>query len=343
FDDEISSQVMLFFQWSPFGIVFQLPFDIIGANWQIAVCRFLVIMLYAGIFIAVSLYCMSKQNVLYAAKSNTAKVHIQGLGIFKHVPNSQFGALVARILTVKLRDMRFYYTIFMMILVSVLVIVVPILRDGFDDPSLFWFGLIFSLITLIGMEGNNVALDGTQYISQQTYNVPGRVDRLAHLIVMSVFNLIYVCIGITLIGLIMAIVEPNAHNFDFYWYGFCVVLTVALAPIGIGQLTSVVVMYPVPSIDSPTGTSQSTGLKKVIVPIISLIILYLSTTPMVVMFILHIYFPQWNLIIKVLLPIVCLLNIAVCDYVGVMLGGRLLEKRRLQIIEQLEYFKSVLK
>lgn len=326
--------------FTPLSAAMALPLDVINGNWLALVIRFLICVVTIAACFAISVFCAKLEPKLLRGEQKTV-VKTKGIGFFAAVPDNVVGAIIARIVSVMRRDMRQLFLLIAPLFMLVVAGGTSFNAKGFGSiaQDIGVSGWMIYAATLMGMVvGNNIAYDGTAFTMHAIIGVKGLHDRLAHAIVWSVICAVYFAIlgiGVYAFLFFVANVQQNMNAVMFQTLS---PIGVAFATIGIGLISSCIAMYPVASIEKPFSRPQgSTGGRSFAAigfMLLSVVCMIPSAAAVIAFIILA---PK-------LLWIACILfvvNGAIVLAVGVIIGGKVMDKRMIRIVENLRRFASI--
>ena len=326
--------------FTPLSAAMALPLDAINSNYFALVIRFLICVVTIAACFAISVFCAKLEPKLIRGEQKTV-VKTKGIGLFAAVPDNIVGAIIARIISVMRRDMR---QLFLLIAPLFMLIVAggtsfnakgfgSIAQDIGVSSWLMYSGLLMGMVV-----GNNIAYDGTAFTMHAIIGVKGLYDRLAHAIVWSVICAVYFAIlGIGVYAFLFFV--ANVHqNMNAVMFQTLSPIGVAFATIGIGLISSCIAMYPVASIEKPFSRPQGSAGARSFAPIgFSL----LSAVCMIPSIALAMAFLAINANLLWIASIMFVVNGAIVLAVGVILGGKVMDKRMIRIVENLRRFASI--
>ncbi|EPI59246.1 hypothetical protein HMPREF1580_00918 [Gardnerella vaginalis JCP8070] len=326
--------------FTPLSAAIALPLDVINGNWLALVIRFLICVVTIAACFAISVFCAKLEPKLLRGEQKTV-VKTKGIGFFASVPDNIVGAIIARIVSVMRRDMRQLFLLIAPLFMLVVAGGTSFNAKGFGSiaQDIGVSGWMIYAAMLMGMVvGNNIAYDGTAFTMHAIIGVKGLHDRLAHAIVWSVICAVYFAIlgiGVYAFLFFVANVQQNMNAVMFQTLS---PIGVAFATIGIGLISSCIAMYPVASIEKPfsrpQGSAGGRSFAAIGFSLLSVVCMIPSVAAVIAFIILA---PQ-------LLWIACILfvvNGAIVLAVGVIIGGKVMDKRMIRIVENLRRFASI--
>lgn len=326
--------------FTPLSAAMALPLDAINGNWLALVIRFLICVVTIAACFAISVFCAKLEPKLLRGEQKTV-VKTKGIGFFASVPDNIVGAIIARIISVMRRDMRQLFLLIAPIFILIVAGGTSFNAKGFGSiaQDIGVSGWMIYAAMLMGMVvGNNIAYDGIAFTMHAIIGVKGLHDRLAHAIVWSVICAVYFAIlgiGVYAFLFFVANVQQNMNAVMFQTLS---PIGVAFATIGIGLISSCIAMYPVASIEkpfsSPQGSSGGRSFAAIGFSLLSVVCMIPSVAAVIAFIILA---PQLLWIACILLVVNGLIVLAV----GVIIGGKVMDKRMIRIVENLRRFASI--
>lgn len=326
--------------FTPLSSAMALPLDVINGNWLALVIRFLICVVTIAACFAISVFCAKLEPKLLRGEQKTV-VKTKGIGFFAAVPDNIVGAIIARIISVMRRDMRQLFLLIAPLFMLVVAGGTSFNAKGFGSiaQDIGVSGWMIYAATLMGMVvGNNIAYDGTAFTMHAIIGVKGLHDRLAHAIVWSVICAVYFAIlgiGVYAFLFFVANVQQNMNAVMFQTLS---PIGVAFATIGIGLISSCIAMYPVASIEKPFSRPQGSAGGRSFAAIGFMLLSVVCMIPSVAAAIAFIILAPQLLWIACILFVV---NGAIVLAVGVIIGGKVMDKRMIRIVENLRRFASI--
>lgn len=326
--------------FTPLSAAMALPLDAINGNWLALAIRFLICVVTIAACFAISVFCAKLEPKLLRGEQKTV-VKTKGIGLFAAVPDNTVGAIIARIISVMRRDMRQLFLLIAPLFMLVVAGGSSFKAKGFDSltDNLGVSGWMMYAALLMGMVvGNNIAYDGTAFTMHAIIGVKGLHDRLANAIVWSVICAVYFAIigvGVYVFLFFVANVKQNVNAVMFQT--LCPI-GIAFASIGIGLISSCIAMYPVASIEKPfsrpQGSAGGRSFAAIGFMLLSVVCMIPSVAAAIAFMILA---PQLLWIASILFVV----NGLIVLVVGVILGGKVMDKRMIRIVENLRKFASI--
>lgn len=326
--------------FTPLSAAMALPLDAINGNWLALVIRFLICVVTIAACFAISVFCAKLEPKLLRGEQKTV-VKTKGIGFFAAVPDNIVGAIIARIVSVMRRDMRQLFLLIAPLFMLVVAGGTSFNAKGFGSiaQDIGVSGWMIYAATLMGMVvGNNIAYDGTAFTMHAIIGVKGLHDRLAHAIVWSVICAVYFAIlgiGVYAFLFFVANVQQNMNAVMFQTLS---PIGVAFATIGIGLISSCIAMYPVASIEKPfsrpQGSAGGRSFAAIGFSLLSVVCMIPSIAAVIAFVVIN----------TNLLWIACILFVVngfVVLAVGVIIGGKVMDKRMIRIVENLRRFTSI--
>ena len=317
----------------------KLPiFSVSGEPYNQLLARIAILAVTWIVCFAVCTWCLRHERLTIGANSpsETAK----GIGAFAWMPDSTSGAVSARLITYLKRDPRQAMTFAMPVL---FLIIFAFQAHGISAvvwQSLIWCGWFMSVV-----ESNGLAYDGRGFTMEVIAGVRGRTDRIGRVRVyvgiMVVYMVLLYLAGIVLVGALTgrwAQPDDLATGLIFLATG----MGIALSGLGVAEVTSCVLMYPVASMDKPFSAPQGRAMAQGFFPFVymlgSLLLMLPTGIVALVMLLTGAEGGMWLAII----PVALANGIGILA-LGTWLGGKLMDARMLSIVATLDSFASLQK
>lgn len=326
--------------FTPLSAAMALPLDAINGNWLALAIRFLICVVTIAACFAISVFCAKLEPKLLRGEQKTV-VKTKGIGLFAAVPDNTVGAIIARIISVMRRDMRQLFLLIAPLFMLVVAGGSSFKAKGFDSltDNLGVSGWMMYAALLMGMVvGNNIAYDGTTFTMHVIIGVKGLHDRLANAIVWSVICAVYFAIIGVGVYVFLFFVANVKQNVNAVMFQILSPIGIAFASIGIGLISSCIAMYPVASIEKPFSRPQGSAGGRSFAAIGFML---LSVVCMIPSFAAAIAFMILNPNLLWIASILFIVNGLIVLVVGVILGGKVMDKRMIRIVENLRRFASI--
>lgn len=315
--------------WTPFAAALQLPFDVIGGQWLFLFARVCIIAMTVAASVAVCIWCMRRDRRATAPGSGVNA--IKGIGAFAWVPDTRSGAISARVLTNLRHDPR-QAMVFILPLFFVVIFAIQSMRL----PNMLWQALIWGGFFMAVGESNGLAYDGRGFAMQAQIGVHGRDDRRGRVRIFAAIAVVYLVILAVLIAIFTGSWR-DASGWSTFVTFLGVALGVAFVSLGMAEIFSSVLLYPVPSIDHPFSSPQGRAMAQGFIPLLYMLVTCAALLPtivsLIVLYVVH--YPMW------VLGLAGLANGVLVLAIGVWAGGRLMDRRLLSIAATLDSFASL--
>ena len=325
--------------WTPLSAPFCLPFDAAAGEWlafvgHCAVCAATVALCFMG-----TTWCLRHDRLTEGASRGGRRT--MGLGLFGWVPDSPSGAVSARFASYLRRDPRQG-----MLFAMPIIFVALMMLQARGLAIMPWAGLTMGVWFMTMGEANGLAYDGRGYAMEVIAGVPGAADRLGRVRTLVVLIVGYVVALAVIIAAVTVRWTPQMDDaplmpMPLLAAGFTGgALGLGFAGIGLAEVLSVLLMYPVPSIDRPFSTPQGRAVAQVFFPLVQafgIVVLMLPTVVAGVLIGVLAPSPAWLW----LLGPIALANGAAVLALGTWLGGKLLDARSLNVLATLDQFASL--
>ena len=329
--------------WTPFGAAFQLPFDAFRGDWGPFAARVLILVATVVLCFMGSTACLRHDRLTAGMSAGqsaraSAKASAKGLGAFGRMADSPSGAIAARLFTYLKRDARQTMLFGMPILFVVLM--------GFQSHGVtpvIWMGLAMGSWFMFLGEGNGLAYDGRGYTMEVIAGVSGFTDRKGRVHLLATLATAY----ILTLALGIFVFTGDWRDGDLVSLDLalvCMALGLSYASLGLAEVLSVVLMYPVPPIDKPFSTPQGRAVAQGFFPFMQLLgtpLTFLPTGLLAIVMGISGTFeasPIWSVR---LLGLIALANGVGILALGTWLGGKLLDVRSLSVLKTLNGFASL--
>lgn len=333
FDPQTYGTATSIIGWTPFGAAFQLPFDAYAGNWVALLGRIAVLALTCMLCFMGCTWCLRRDRL--TSDSSLGSVKTKGVGAFGWMPDSVSGAVSARLLTNLKRDPR---QALMLLMPLFFVVVFGLQSHGISAiiwQSILWGGLFLNLA-----ESNGLAYDGRGFAMQASIGVRGIEDRRGRVRVYGTITVGY----ILLLGVGVMLFTGDWRTTQG-WATACAFLggsiALALGGLGLAEVLSCVLIYPVASIDKPFSSPQGRALAQSLMPFATMLGTAVVGLPTIACVIILLVSGNWSQ--YWLIGPVGVVNGAVMLALGVWLGGKVMDARLLSIVATLDSFASLQK
>nr|WP_240541286.1 ABC transporter permease [Bifidobacterium santillanense] len=331
-DPRLAARSASIIAWTPLGAAFQLPYDAFLGDWAALAGRIAVLVATWTACLALCVWCLRRERLVHGAAARAAVA--KGIGAFAWMPDDVSGAVSARLLTYLVRDPR---RAMLFVMPPFIVVVFALQARG--NSVMVWLALVVSGWTFAIAESNGLAYDGRGFAMQALAGVPGLADRIGRVRVYAALVVAYTLV----LFVVVAVITGDWRRPDGLLFGaFIAALAIALGLTGLGvaEITSCTLLYPVPPMDKPFSSPQGRAAAQGFFPFVYLLggILLLAPTGVVALVLLAvgaIADLYW-----VLIP-VALVNGVAALALGSWLGGKLLDARTPAILHTLDGFASL--
>ncbi|KFI53051.1 hypothetical protein [Bifidobacterium biavatii] len=320
--------------WTPFGAAFQLPYDALVGNWLAFVARVAILAVAWIVCFALCVWCIRRERLTVGAAEKT--VTAKGIGAFGNMPDSPSGAVSARLITYLKRDPRQA----MMFIMPVFVTIVFGLQSR-AMPGMVWGSLVMSGWMMAIAESNGLAYDGRGFTMQVIAGVPGLTDRIGRVRVYAIIIVAYLLVLTVAIAVFTGDWASPAGPLTGATFA-ALGIGVAFAALGLAEITSCTLMYPVASLDKPFSAPQGRAMAQGFFPFVYMFGSLLAMLPTGIVAIALLVAGAFDGLYWLLIP-VSLVNGAAALAVGTWLGGKLMDARMLSIVATLDSFASLQK
>ncbi len=318
--------------WLPFGWTFELPFDAYFGNFGALLTRVALTIAFCALCYACSVWCIARERLQGEPQQSTKSE--KTIGMFARVPDNAAGAISARTWTFLRRDPRQAISFILPVL-----FIVIFQLESHGEPMVVWQCLLWMGIMLLIGESNGLAYDGRAYAMEQIAGVRGKDDRWGRT---RVYLMIFVVYYLLSAALTFALTGDWRTESGILQGTVCSVVGfgVSLIALGCAEFYSTILLYPVPSIEKPFSSPQGRAMAQGFFPfayMLSSVLLAASTWIAAII----LAFTNWGLY-WLLMPIALANGIGML-WLGVWLGGKMLDARGLKILQTLDDFASLQK
>lgn len=322
----------------PWSCLAALPFRFADSRWGFALLAVAIAAAYCAACFAVSVWCLKRERLTAGADHVQAKA--RGIGMFARVADSPAGAVSGRQFTLLKRDARqamvFVMPAFFLILFA---FEGHMMDDAEAMSAMTWTGVVMSALFFGVTESNGLAYDGTGFTMEVIAGTRGIDDRRGRVSTMVTI----VIASYAVLALAAFIVTGDWHTAWGWRFGLMMTglgIGLACSGIGLAQLFSAVFMYPVPSIDKPFSSPQGRGVAQVFIPLFYILMMFVTMIPTGLVAVLFAVTGQWGALWP-WIGVAALANGAAMVAIGVKAGGKSLDARRLDVLHNLEEFRTL--
>jgi ABC-2 type transport system permease protein len=333
FDPQTYDMAASVIGWTPLGAAFQLPFDAYAGNWIALLGRIIVLAATCVACFMGCIWCLRRDRL--TSESSLGAVKVKGVGAFGWMPDSVSGAVSARLFTNLKRDPR---QALMLLMPLFFVVVFALQAHGISAviwQAILWGGLFLNLA-----ESNGLSYDGRGFAMQAAIGVRGLDDRLGRVRVYGTLIVGYILV----LGIAIMIFTGDWRTSQG-WATACAFLggsiALALGGLGLAEVLSCVLIYPVASIDKPFSSPQGRALAQSLMPFATMLGTAVVALPTIACAVILLVSGNWSQ--YWLIGPVGVVNGVVALVLGVWLGGKAMDARMLKIVATLDSFASLQK
>ncbi|GAA3758702.1 hypothetical protein GCM10022240_09200 [Microbacterium kribbense] len=315
--------------WTPLGAAWAAPADLAapsGAGWLPAMARLAIAA--ASVIVLWLAWSRALDGVTDSPARRTARsARARSLGWFGRVPTGDVGATWARALTAWLRDPRYLRQLLFVPLLPIVFLV----GQGVDGPLFASSAVAVALLQ--GIAGySDVSYDGTAFGTVLATGIRGSHDRLGRLLGAA-------CIGVPAVlavGAVTLAIAGDAHRAPAV---FGAALALLLSGYAVSAVASALLVVPVPAPgDSPfrrvPGQTMASGL---LVFVVMAAMLVLAAPALVLALIGAL--ADLTLVSWLSLAVAVVVGVAAIA-VGVVVGGRLLDRTGPDLLQRIKAFPT---
>ncbi|PXY88224.1 hypothetical protein [Bifidobacterium asteroides] len=317
--------------WTPLGAAARLPEDFLSGSWWALVGRLCVELATLALCFMIGMLCL-RHDRLYAGASAERSSAPKGLGMLGRSRDA-VDAMTARLLIYLRQDPRKLVSYPLLLVVVILYAV--IFRQM---PMMLWLGPVVGAWVLEVPEGNALAYDGLALRMEIAAGVKGREDRLSR--VRSHLSVAMPCILLLgLVTLALSGAMKGGRDLVISLDMLAVTIGLLLSGLGVAQVFSALLIYPVPSMDQPFTSPQGRAVAQGFLPLLQLLASLVIMLPTFLVALLAMttvgILPLW-------LPMpVALANGLIVLAVGVAIGSRIFDRRQSAILLTLDRYASL--
>jgi ABC-2 type transport system permease protein len=308
--------------WTPVGAVWAVPWDVAEGHWAGAVARFAIAV--GTLVVALVVWDRSLARALVNPVHEVASTRSRGLGWFGRLPASPLGAVTARSLTYWVRDPRYALAI-------AIVPLLPVLLWMFNPggSSLLFLGPTAAFLMGWGISAD-VAYDGSAFWTHLAAPLPGLTDRLGRVLGASALAVPVVTVYVVGSALLTDRSEVVPALLGVSYGVLCTAF-------GGASIVSALVVYPVQQPgENPFQTRQGASLTAVTSQLLGWAAVVVLSAPEAVLAVLAV--TQDSSALGWLALVVGLLLGGVLLFLGVRLGGRLLDRNGTDLLRRIMSF-----
>ena len=317
--------------WTPLGAAVRLPEDLLAGSWWALAGRLCMELATLTLCFMIGMLCLRHDRLHTGARAERSTAS-KGLGMLGRSRNA-VDAMTSRLLIYLRQDSR-KLSIYPLLLV-LMVLYAIIFRQM---PMLIWLGPVLGALILEIPEGNALAYDGLALRMEIAAGVKGREDRLSR--VRSHLSVAMPCILLLgLVTLAFSGAMKGGRNLVISLDMLAVTVGLLLSGLGIAQVFSALLIYPVPSMDQPFTSPQGRAVAQGFLPMLQLLVSLVIMLPTFSVALLALttggMLPTW-------LPVpVALANGLIVLAVGVALGSRIFDRRQSAILLTLDRYAAL--
>lgn len=317
--------------WTPLGAAVRLPEDFLSGSWWALVGRLCMELATLALCFMIGMLCL-RHDRLHAGASAERSAAPRGLGMLGR-SRDVVEAMAARLLIYLRQDPR--KLVSYPILLVVVILYAVIFRQM---PMMLWLGPALGALVLEIPEGNALAYDGLALHMEIAAGVKGHEDRLSR--VRSHLSVAMPCMLLLgLVTLVLSGAMKGGRDLIISLDMFVATLGLLLSGLGVAQVFSALLIYPVPAMDRPFTSPQGRAVAQGFVPMLQLLA---SLVIMLPTFLVALPVMTRGGILPLWLPVpVALANGLIVLAIGVALGSRIFDRRQSAILLTLDRYASL--
>ncbi|MGX1702229.1 hypothetical protein [Microbacterium sp. NPDC055357] len=314
--------------WTPVGAAWAVPGDVAAGDWLAAAVKLVIALATLGLLWALWRWSLAA-SLANPRSSSAATVAAGRIGLFGRVPTGPAGAVFARSLTYWLRDPRYLRQLIVVPLVPVLLWFY--LRDGDVANGLSFAAPLIALVIGIVVYAD-ISYDGTAFGTELASGVSGRADRAGRILAAGV-------VAVPLV--LLAAVLP--FFFSGNWTQLPGILGMSLGILltgyGVCAVTSAQIVVPVAgSGDNPFKKVPGTTFLQSLVFFGVWLVSIVLAAPAIVVGLIG-FFTD-SALLSWIAGVVGVVLGAVFVVVGVLIGGRILDRSGPALLSRLKAMKN---
>ena len=317
--------------WTPLGAAVRLPEDFLSGSWWVLFGRLCMELATLALCFMIGMLCL-RHDRLYAGASAERSAAPKGLGMLGRSRDT-VDAMAARSLIYLRQDPRKLVSYPLLLVVVILYAI--IFRQM---PMMLWLGPIVGAWVLEVPEGNALAYDGLALRMEIAAGVKGREDRLSR--VRSHLSVALPCILLLgLVTLVFSGAMKGGPDLVISLDMLAATIGLLLSGLGVAQVFSALLIYPVPSMDQPFTSPQGRAVAQGFLPMLQLLASLVIMLPTLLVALPAIITGR---ILPLWLPVpVALANGLIVLAAGVAIGSRIFDRRQSAILLTLDRYASL--
>ena len=224
-----------------------------------------------------------------------------------------------------------------MLILPLLLVVMAAFRGANASDAVWQATLVGPLLVMI-CESNGLAYDGRGLYMEAICAVRGWYDRIGRMRVNAAIIVVY---GMLLMVIAFAITgywKTPEHILEGLIYTVAA-MSVGLCSLGVAEVVSCTLMYPVAPMDRPFSAPQGRGATQFLFPIIHVVVSLVTLLPSILVVVLLLVTHNAGLM-WIMMPVSLINGLAVL-FLGSWLGGKLMDARMTKILSTLDDFASL--
>lgn len=317
--------------WTPLGAAFQLPFDAMGRAWAVMALRVLMLAATCVLCFLISTWCLRHERL--TTGKGEKSIQMKGVGAFAWAPDSPSGAVSARVFSYLRRDPRQALALAM----PLVFVVIFALQAG-RSHWMLWQALIWSGLFMNMVESNGLAYDGRGFTMQAMTGLSGRADRRGRIRVFGWIMTVYMSV----LSVAIFLITGDWRTTSGLLIGLCFIgagFAAGLSSLGLAEVLSTVLLYPVASLDKPFSSPQGRAIAQAFIPFVyffgSVLLILPTGLTALALSLTHAWAWAWTIA-----PVGVANGVAMLS-LGAWIGGKLMDARLLAIVHTLEGFSSL--
>lgn len=303
--------------WSPLGAIWAVPGSVVAGDWLAAIARLAIGLATLAVLVWAWSRALGRALAEPAASTSQAASGSAGIGLFGRFPGTPTGSVAARALGYWWRDPRYSRGLLVVPAVVVLAVFYSAIGGG-DDSFVILSSVLIALIFGVTLCAD-VSYDGTAWAAHVSSGVAGSADRAGRVIAAAIIGVPAVLV--VSIGTCLYSGRPDAIPAVLG-----ISLALVLSGFGVSSVASSLVVYPVPAPgDSPLKTPPGSGMISSVVMLGSMGATAVLALPSIVLGVISLV--GGDTVLGVVSLAVALVLGSVLAFVGIRVGGRILDRR----------------